>query len=294
MIIMKKVSIIVAVYNVQDYLPKCIDSILAQHYENIELILVNDGSTDRSFSICEDYAHRDSRIKVISQQNGGLSAARNHGIELAAGDYLVFVDGDDWLQENFLERMVAVHEETGSDVTVCNYMRFNQQKSTFLMYIRPEDTYVKTYTPNEWCRDLYEHVHGRVCSVTAWGKIYNRRLFDKLRYPVGKIAEDNYTTYFTYLQSDRITYVNEALYVWRMNPNSITGTNKPTDLTPLSCLEEEFTLMTLIGLDTTEFRRFFINRLRFLKDTTLSDGRYDEYRHICLMLDILKKYGIEP
>ncbi|WP_022770282.1 glycosyltransferase family 2 protein [Butyrivibrio sp. NC2007] len=289
---MKKVSIIVTVYNVQDYLPKCIDSILSQRYENLELILINDGSTDRSFSICEDYAQRDSRVKVISQPNGGISVARNRGIEAATGDYIVFVDGDDWIEGNFLERMVTVHEETGSDVTICNYTAFNQENTIFSFYVSPEDSYVKIFTPNEWFQHIYGIENHSTCFVVAWGKIYNKCLFEKLLYPAGKIAEDDYSTYFTYLQADKITYVNEGLYIYRIHPNSITTSNKLLDRIPLRSIEEEFTMMTLLGLDTTAISRIFIVRLKMLKKACLLDGKVDDYKHICLMLDILKKHGV--
>ncbi len=286
----KLVSVIVPIYNADAFLDKCLYSIVNQGYRDLDIILINDGSTDQSFQICEEYRQKDPRIRVISQSNAGLSAARNHGIEVAIGDYISFVDADDWLEENFFERMVAVHEESDSDVTVCNYARFETEKSLFVFYKDFKNKYVKTYTPAEWLLSNY----GSIEYVVAWGKLYNRELFKLIRYPVGKIAEDEYTTTFVYLLSQKVVYVNEPLYIYRKNPNGICGTKTLFERMPLQSIEEEFTMATLVGgFDTSSIRKIYLERLRLLKEYCLREGRVEDYRHICLKLEVLKKHGID-
>ena len=286
---MHTISVIVPIYNNAKYLPKCLDSLLAQTYRDLEIILVNDGSTDGTFQICEAYRQKDSRIKVISQPNSGCSAARNRGIEMASGTYISFVDGDDWVEDNYFERLVSVHEETGSDVTITNFVRFEEETSVFHFYTRKEDSYVKEYKPEEWFQHMFGIENHSSCFVTAWGKLYNRKLFRLLRYPVGKIAEDDYTTFYTYLMSQKIAYINEPLYVYRTNQSSISGTNKLADRIPLASIEEAITMMTILGIDTTAAIAIFKERLRLQKGSYLVDGRVDEYNHVSMMIELLEK-----
>ncbi len=290
----KTVSVIVPVYNVSKYLDQCIGSLLKQSYKDQEIILVNDGSTDKSFLICEEYRKKDPRIRLISQENAGLSAARNRGIEAAGGDYLCFLDSDDWLEENFLERMVSVHEETGSDVTICNYKAFDEEKSVVYVYQSFEEKYVKEFTPSEWFRNIYGNGDFSTNFVVAWGKLYNRSLFENIRYPLGKIAEDDYTTYFAYLLSEKIAYIHEPLYIYRKTPTGISKTKPLMERLPLQSIEEEFTLATLAeDIDTSSIRKIYLERLRILRDWCLFAGRAEDYRHICLKIEVLKKHGIE-
>ncbi len=290
----KTVSVIVPVYNVSKFLEHCLTSIVNQSYRDLEILLVNDGSMDQSFLICEEFRKKDPRVRVISQSNAGLSAARNRGIEAATGDYISFVDGDDWLEENFFERMVSVHEETGSDVTICNYKAFEEEKSLFYFYTNFEEKYVREYTPSEWFRNIYGNGDFSTNFVVAWGKLYNRALFENIRYPVGKIAEDDYTTYFTYLLSEKIAYIHEPLYIYRKNPEGISKTKPVIERLPLQSIEEEFTLATLAAdIDTSSIRKIYLERLRILRDWCLFAGRAEDYRHICLKIEVLKKHGID-
>ena len=122
----KLVSVIVAVYNIEEYLPRCIDSILAQTYRNLEIILVDDGSTDSSGGICDDYAQKDRRIKVIHKKNGGLSDARNAGLDKVSGDYIGFVDGDDWIDEDMYRAMYEACEKEKAQIAACRYKQITR------------------------------------------------------------------------------------------------------------------------------------------------------------------------
>lgn len=131
---MEKISVIVPVYNAELYLEKCIESILAQTYQNIELVLVNDGSTDRSALICERFKEKDSRVKVWHKENGGVSSTRNFALSVATGDYLVFVDCDDWLENFHIQRLYDLLQQTDSDIAIGNFTQFIEDEGTFLIH----------------------------------------------------------------------------------------------------------------------------------------------------------------
>jgi glycosyltransferase involved in cell wall biosynthesis len=289
----KTVSVIVPVYNAARYLERCLNSILKQDYKDLDIILVNDGSTDESFYILEEYRKRDPRIRLISQQNAGPSEARNRGIEVATGDYLCFVDADDWLDDHFLERMVSVHEETGSDVTICNYKQFEEEKSVIYYYADFKEKYVKEYLTTDWFRFVCGNANLCICHVVVWGKIYNRELFQNIRYPVGKIAEDDFTTHYAYLLSDKITYIHEPLYIYRKNPEGITSTRSFMERFPLQSLEEAFTMAILAGIDASVIRMLYLERLLGLREWFRRAGKAEEYRHVCLKIEALKKHGVK-
>ena len=121
---MKKISVIIPIYNVEDYLPQCLDSVIHQTHENLEIILVNDGSTDSCTKICDEYAAKDNRIKIINQENGGLSVARNTGIRTATGDYIAFIDSDDWIVPNFCEILLITALENNAEMVECGFTKF--------------------------------------------------------------------------------------------------------------------------------------------------------------------------
>lgn len=170
---MKKISVIVPVYNVEKYLPRCIESILHQTYENIELILVNDGSTDTSGSICDSYAVRDSRVQVVHQANSGVSAARNAGIHLAAGEYLQFVDSDDYIDANMTEIMAAVLDKNTASVVMCGYKRIDSSTGQCMQTVcfEPDGFYSYDELLNIFV-DLYLQWVINLC----WNKMYRARM----------------------------------------------------------------------------------------------------------------------
>ena len=173
-------SIIVPVYQVEAYLPKCIDSIINQTFTDLELILVDDGSTDGCPQLCDEYKQKDSRIKVIHKENGGLSDARNKGIEIAVGKYLGFVDSDDWIELGMYEVLMSDAIKHDADISCCG---FNVVKNNIS---KPYNHSIKKYSVfrgNEVFPNLYTE-------FSACNKIYKKELFDKTRYPVGKFYED--------------------------------------------------------------------------------------------------------
>ena len=225
------VSIVIPVYNVEAYIEKCLQSVLNQSYRGIEIIVINDGSPDKSEDIILHLAATDSRIKYLKKENGGLSSARNAGIDIATGDYICFVDSDDWLDENFIKDLLEAIKQDNTDIAICN-----------MTYIYPNGS-IKKRTPKiekkkvvsniEGLRDLF---NGDKFKFHAQNKIYKARLFKEIgiRYPDGKIYEDVFTTYKLFYETRQISYVNKELYFYLQNrPGSILQTrfnNKRFDI----------------------------------------------------------------
>jgi glycosyltransferase involved in cell wall biosynthesis len=213
----KLVSVIVPVFNVKPYLESCIDSILSQTYENIEIILVNDGSNDGSELICNKYSEFDDRIKLINKNNGGLSDARNTGIYAAKGDYICFIDSDDYVHPMFVELLLKDLLEKNSDISVCNFYRVDVKGAV------EEDKKIKSALFNniEAMRDIL--LPNSFCEVMTWNKIYKKEIFtaNKIIFPLGKIHEDNFTTYKLMYHSNLISFINVPLYYYRQRQDSI-------------------------------------------------------------------------
>lgn len=201
------ISVIVAVYNIEEYLPRCVDSILAQTYENLEIILVDDGSSDGSAQICDDYAGRDERIKVIHKKNGGLSDARNAGLDVAAGDYIGFVDGDDWIEPDMYYAMYEACRSAGAQMAACRYKQITKSgvidasagNSVSLSKMEALEIYV--------CGDERYQIYNSV-----WSKLFARSLIQNMRFPVGKKSEDIMFTTRAFCRIERLAYLDKAYY----------------------------------------------------------------------------------
>ena len=209
------ISVIIPVYKVEKYLCRCVDSVLEQTYTNMEIILVDDGSPDNCPVMCDEYARQDSRVKVFHQENAGLSGARNAGIDMAQGQWLAFVDSDDYLAADFLERLYQACVDTGSSLSVCRWE-----------YVRGETIpehgtgETRVYTGREMLANLY--VPDGAYFVVAWNKLYRKELFEDIRYPLGRIHEDEATTYRIYDKVKKAAYVDRSLYGYFVTPVSIT------------------------------------------------------------------------
>ena len=218
---MEKISVIVPIYNVEEYLGRCIDSIIKQTYENLEIILVNDGSTDNSLDICYEYSKKDTRIKIINQKNMGLSGARNSGILEATGKYISFIDSDDYIDVDFYNKLVNVCESKNADIAICEYKRFKDSKE--LTHLKKNEE-VSTYTSIQAITKLLK----RDSKITnhAWNKLYKTVLFEDIRYPIGKKFEDLGTTYLLFEKANKICYIDSELYYYYYRENSIIGNLK--------------------------------------------------------------------
>ncbi|MFT8342950.1 MAG: glycosyltransferase [Clostridium beijerinckii] len=211
------ISVIVPVYNVEKYLPQCIDSILNQTEKNLEIILVDDGSLDNSGKICDEFSKRDDRIIVIHKKNNGLSSARNAGLEIARGNYIGFVDSDDWLDKTMYEVLLKLLKENNSDISCCDFFKTANGNDS-IPHI--DNEIINSYNNLESLNNFYNGLYTQ--TVVAWNKLYKRELFKDISYPIGKIHEDEGTTYKLYYKANKITYTNRPLYYYRITPNSIT------------------------------------------------------------------------
>jgi len=232
---MPKISVIVPVYKVEQFLHRCVDSILAQTFADFELILVDDGSPDGCGDICDRYAREDSRVHVIHQKNGGLSAARNSGIDwtFAHSDsrWLAFVDSDDWVHPEFLQTLYEVAEKTLCKMSICGFFRTSGEKYTGEL----DKTAQVMSADDYYCGTL----HGGVTAV-AWNKLYHKSLFKKLRYPIGKLHEDEFTTYQAMYQAGKVGVTSAPLYAYYQNPDGIMRSDwNPRRMHVLEAFEQQ-------------------------------------------------------
>ncbi len=209
----KRISVIVPVYNVQEYLPQCIDSILGQDYENLELILVNDGSKDTSGAICDSYAAKDSRVQVIHQKNAGGGAAKNTGLRSATGEYLSFVDSDDYLEPGAYRHMVELMDRFEADVVRCSFRNVFRTRSEDNSY--PSGILVETGKDF-----LLRFTKDWTCGL-LWNKLYKRSLFDGIFFPEGNKIDDEYFTYQGIMNATKVVCDDRIIYNYRKRASGI-------------------------------------------------------------------------
>lgn len=211
------ISVIIPVYKVETYLEKCIVSVVEQTYKALEIILVDDGSPDRCGAICDEWEKKDKRIKVIHKSNGGLSEARNYGLDIAQGSYIVFVDSDDLIAPSMIEKLFATSQKYEADIVECKYFCFtdilpgkeNREAETSTVYMSEEA--------------LSLLLDESVFKYTVWNKLYCRKIFETLRFEVGKLHEDVFFTYQAFGISKRIIKIDDCLYYYRQRSGSIMG-----------------------------------------------------------------------
>ena len=244
-----KITVIVPVYNVENYLRKCLDSIMAQTYKNIEIIVVNDGSTDTSGEICKEFSGMDHRIIYIEQENAGLSAARNTGLNNMSGDYVTFVDSDDWAELDYVEILYKKIIEYQADISVGNYYSYNEDEETYYFHIYGDSYYEKVYDNISIFENLYESQEMKSFAlISAWGKLYKAKLFDYLRFEKGKLGEDGYFNQKMYLSVNKVVYLNKGLYAYRQRSGSITNTWTEKWMHALvDAMSERITLLANMG-----------------------------------------------
>lgn len=256
------ISVIVPVYNAEQYIDRCIKSIQNNTYKNIEIILVNDGSNDNSGKICDKYAKEDDRIVVIHKKNAGTAAARNDALDIAKGEYIAFCDNDDYISPFFYEYMLKAIKADDADVVVCEMTRendkllYNQETNYICEAVNKHDFILGTYT-GDWTRN-----------TAPWNKMYKKQLFDKIRFPAGKGYEDAYTTYRLLFQANKIIYINQVMYCWYMNTESYSSLKD--NPMKLFFREEAIRLQTIAYNDETykDVKNaaicFYINQIAFM------------------------------
>ena len=227
----KKISVIVPIYNVEKYLSQCIDSIINQTYKNLEIILVNDGSPDKCGAICDEYSNKDERIKVIHKKNGGLSDARNAGLDIATGDFISFVDSDDWIDIDTYEIMMNNIIKYNADIAVSNINYVYDEKS------KPKynEENIHIFNREEAMNEL---IHDGLVQAVVWNKIYKKELLYNMKFKVGKLNEDEFFTYKICARAEKIVYIPNTLYQYRQRENSIMSTYSLKRLDSVEALYE--------------------------------------------------------
>lgn len=241
------VSVIIPIYNVEKYIKECVDSVIRQTYQNIQIILVNDGSTDSCGRFCDEYAQKDVRIITIHKDNGGLSDARNAGLPLAEGKFILYLDGDDFLVPNAIETLVRTQEKTGGDIVLGNFYY------TYSDHEVVANAWHQTDMVLDNKKAMEALIDGRI-ETFAWGKLIRKEIAEKHQFPKGKVFEDHYWTHFVFGDAEKIALVALPLVHYRQRGNSISFT---------------FDMKRLDVLDG------WINRKAFLEQ------RYPEMLEIC-------------
>lgn len=231
------ISIVVPVYKVERFLDRCVKSILGQTYERLEIILVDDGSPDRCPQMCDAWAEKDKRIKVIHKKNGGLSDARNHGAAIAEGEYISFVDSDDYISPDYVEYLLSLLRETGADIACGAFRTVNDGEDLF--QAQPPE-HIERFDSVTSCLELMNDEH-YMQLITAWGKLFPRHIVLNAPFPAGRLHEDEATTYKFYYQSGGTAIGTREIYAYYQNTESITHTKtrKNTEATVLA-FEERF------------------------------------------------------
>ena len=211
------ISVIVPIYKVEQLLERCIESVLSQDYENFELILVDDGSPDRCGTICDKYFEKDNRIKVIHKENGGLSDARNAGLAIAEGEYIAFIDSDDWVAPDYLSCMLDLMNSTEADICECEILRTSSDEKMAL----ESSLYSECFDVENALREL---ICDGVFHQYVWNKLYKRECIGDNLFPVGKLNEDEFWTYRVFGNADKIVKTDKVLYYYFQREGSIMGT----------------------------------------------------------------------
>ena len=281
------ISLVVPIYNVENYLWSCLDSIAKQTYSNIEILLVNDGSPDGSpdgsATICQEFVAKDSRFRYIEKENGGLSDARNAGIARAQGEFISFVDSDDWIEPTYVEDLYRAALFNDAEVVVSNYQEFHQERNVYLIHLF-EDYYETHYSGEEVIQQLPLLERKDLSFKTSWGILFARRLFDTISFPKGKTIEDTRTNYRLFAESSRLTYIHKVLYNYRVGVDSISSRITEKLLVDvLECLMERMAVYAIKGWNVADERENVLTNLKM---------RYNQAKEAGLQsTDIFKRYA---
>lgn len=281
---MPNISIVVPVYKVEKYLNRCVDSILAQTYSDFDLILVDDGSPDNCGQICDEYAKKDARIHVIHRENGGLSAARNSGIDWVFDnhftEWITFIDSDDWIHSEYLNVLLDCNITQETNISIGAYKE-SYDNSTY-SDLRKN---IRKLSPEEFW------VENRSNSTVAWGKLYKTSLFESVRYPEGKLHEDELTTYKLLFSQEYISVSSDELYMYYQASSSIMRSEwTPKKLDSLEAFQEQllfFKKNNYRKAYTESKKQYMFSVTHNLNEIKKSEDKKENY---ILMKHVIKKY----
>ena len=258
------ISIIVPVYNVEKYLRMCLDSIQNQTYKNFECLLINDGSPDNSADICREYVAKDARFRYFEKENGGSSSARNFGIERSGGAYITFVDSDDWLEHDALDRLYGALKKENADISIGRYNYYDESRCQYLFYDSNPDNSFEVIEGKEIIdREGVEEMRNGNWTV-AYLKLFKRGLLQDLSFPIGKMAEDTYWTWKVLLRASRIVYLNSYIYWYRIGLSDTLSNiwSEKRMYDEIDAREEKLAILASLNYDLTNHILIYKNRLQ--------------------------------
>lgn len=278
---MELVSIIVPVYNIEEYIDRCVKSIVSQTYRNLEIILVDDGSKDHSGAACDMWALQDSRIKVVHKSNGGLSDARNAGINAATGQYIAFIDGDDEIHSEMIQRLYGIMQSSSADISMCRIQKYEPTR-IFASREFISDKDCAEMTSIEAIKALF--LDKIDCS--ACPKLYKSSIFSEISFPIGKTNEDFAVMYKVFEKAEKIVYISDLLYHYIQREGSITTTpfnEKQFDKYD-NCVEMMEYVMENLPQVIEEAKFYYYKHTMYLLKKLCIDGLYKEYSCRFVML----------
>ena len=258
------ISIVVPIYNVENYLRMCLNSIQNQTYQNFECLLINDGSPDNSADICREYLAKDARFRYFEKENGGSSSARNFGIERSEGEYVTFVDSDDWLEHDALQLLYDALKKENADISIGRYNCYDESRCQYLFYDSNPDDSLEVIEGKEIIdREGVEEMKTGNWTV-AYLKLIKRELLQDLPFPIGKMAEDTYWTWKVLLKASKVVYLNRCIYWYRVG---LTGTLSNTwsekrIYDEIEAREEKISILASLDYDLTNHILVYKNRLQ--------------------------------
>lgn len=290
---MDKISIIVPIYNGASNLERCINSIMNQTYPNLEIILVNDGSTDASLSLCVDYAQRDKRVKLVNQQNMGRNIARNHGMEVSTGDFISFVDQDDFLDVNYFYRLYEQTRKFNSDIAICD-CRFCDYDHPGLYYGFPssdKDAAAGVYSVRKWMTkygEFYRTIMSAV--IVTWAKIIRQSCIHGVKFPSDRsLAEDMKTMWKFYLNAKRISFQTNRDYTHQKNPDSVRKLALEY-YGSVDALEKQIAFLSYIGINVTSYYPTYHKYVCLSRDYAKQLGDVSVYNNMLFKLYLYEKW----
>ncbi len=289
---MDKVTVIVPTYNIQAYLSDCLKSILNQTYLNLEVLVIDDGSTDNTAQVRLQFAHRDSRIKVITQKHQGVASARNNGLQNATGEFITFVDGDDFIESSYIMNLVVQLQAYHADISSSFYKIRDAATNQFfiLTSLPPEDArFNGGYSAAEWLRKIGPSLNA--VNDCVWGKLYRRHLFNQLRFPENySYYEDTMVLWQACLGADRISFANQIDYNLTINRPALAQTRvqeMAKAYEKVQCLQEQISTMNLININYHYLDENLRVALIDLRDKAQRVSDYDYYQRATAALTVL-------
>lgn len=278
------ISVIVPIYKVEAYIEKCLTSIMAQTYERLEVILVDDGSPDQSMEKAKRLTKKDNRYIYIYKENGGSSSARNAGLDVATGEYVVFVDSDDFLFEDSIERLYHAIRLLDKKLAIADFCRFKEGRFSF-----PHSQSIGvTMFDSATVLDKMNHSLFNYMNFTSsCGKIFKRELFDDIRFPLGKTCEDSFILWKLYLKAEQLIYFEHPLYVYRDTPNSVMNSYNLSQLDSIEALEEKIQKMEELGYPLQSTLVFYRDHLQWHIGMLEKMGFEQEKEALCSKLEKL-------